>query len=327
MADQEKFHYQIPETDSPSRWDGLSEHARKAVTGAADGPGPADELPVTRKAEGTLSPEAREWAEEEISGALNSWSRYNENLTMVPGSFDQFMDMNPNREETISRLFGARSALVESADITPGGMNIGESMNLVLIPWADFETDATRLHTWITRWRNAQGKTEEVDLIDQRLMDAINNDAPLYRDPDDPSTSLKSSEYLQGQIAQSGLWGVMLAQTKSSAGITSPLLESQAPDNLTNHGDAHLRVGGCDVDAMGIFEWLSLSLQEKPRSLSPADKSLLLANRIYTDIGAMVPAANWEAGMQRVAVDLQLALNGEKDTNPRLAVMASGVPE
>jgi hypothetical protein len=86
----------------------------------------------------------------------------------------------------------------------------------------------------------------------------------------------------------------MLAQTSSKPGTLSlenrfPLAQ-QTADGLSSNGKQNLIIAGHKVDAMGIFEWLSLTLQNKGANISEIIKvngnkigvrSLFLANRLY----------------------------------------------
>jgi len=84
-----------------------------------------------------------------------------------------------------------------------------------------------------------------------------------------------------GRIAEDGDWGIILAQTSSMAGLKSLIrpegfTNTRTPDEMAGK----LTVAGQRVDGMGIFEYIALTLQEDPKTISNRDCSWLLANHL-----------------------------------------------
>ncbi|MBI1862987.1 hypothetical protein HYS00_02615 [Candidatus Microgenomates bacterium] len=230
----------------------------------------------------TLNPEASLWAVEELMPVLTSWKRYDTH-------FSSFMP--------------------DMSDI---------SRNLVLVPWREMKARLSDFGGWLEGLRETQGLPK--DYINDQLLTAIQTDQAIYRTPNLPDQMISMSTYLDRKIEQDGSWGIMLAQTSDEAGID--VLKGQSPDQLTENGEKDFKVAGQQVDAMGIFEWIALTLQENPRMLSSKDYSWLLANR-FTDSsgGPLVPFGCWDVG--QVGSFLNDADYQYDNTRPRLAVMNS----
>ncbi len=329
MTDQEKFHYTLPEDDGPSRWDGLSQSAREAVTYQGLGESPADVLlPRDKIPPDALpwldSPEAREWVQQEIDQTVEHWRTYSNHDGFTLESTDELVSGHLRYAQTVQHLWGAREALAQSGEIVPAtsDVNIAESMHLVLVPWKGWQEALWRFNTHMEQIRVAQRGEVKADSMHDSIVKAaeLPRGQSVYRNPDKPTSLLNAREYLGRKIEQDGPWGIMLAQTSEDAGIKSIAGHSAA--NLTKEGEAHYTIEGVEVDAMGIFEWLSLSLQEDPRQLSSEGFSLLLANRFRPDAGMpLVPSAGWSKEHKRVETGLR-PVNDEKiSAAPRLAVL------
>jgi hypothetical protein len=163
--------------------------------------------------------------------------------------------------------------------------------------------------------REAQG-IKEKDYFNENLLKALENDHPLYRDPFNSSELLTPGEYLEGKIAKDGPWGVMLMQSSNQAGIKDLL--GKSPNDLLDTPSGHLHAASQAIDAMGIFEWLALSLQEDPSQLSAKDFSWMLANRMELDGQPYGPVGYWHD--DQVRSYLRWAGNQDGDVRPRLAV-------
>ncbi len=172
---------------------------------------------------------------------------------------------------------------------------------------------------WLKTMRDRQGITKNNDVVIEQLITAIGSNQPLYRAVSQSSQLLTVEEYLESKIAEDGPWGVMLAQTSNLAGFRS--IVGQSPDEMTVGGTRHLQLVGQHVDAMGIFEWLALTLQEDPRTLSSGDHSWLLANRLSLLSGLYVPDGCWTGGV--VSSGLSQPRYIGADTRVRLAVSGS----
>ncbi len=300
MADQEKFHYQIPETDSPSPWDGLSQPAREALGAAAAGSAPAaDLLPEGsgQAAEVGLSPEVKNWANPALEKALERWSVYDAPLIDAPASLQELVSGHKSYAETITRLFKAQEALRESGETNSYDENIGETMELILVPWQDFRDNLPNLKQWMDILRDEQG-AHMYDKWSEDVRDTLKNNGILYRNPQAPAASTTPKIYLDQKIDTDGPWGIMLAQT-NTPGIKG--LEYSSPDQLTNSGRGNFQRAGHNVDGMGVFEWLSLTLQIDSREHEfDYGEAWLLANRArrpddkesYVCVGRKKPGYN-----------------------------------
>lgn len=310
--------YPLPDPDASSRWGALSQPARKALMTTAVGPSAASKLLQGQENVAvTSSPEVNTWAEQELNRALDGWRKYENDLIAVPDSVDQLISGNPNFAPTMPRLFEARESLFNSGEKTPSGTNVGKTMRLVLIPWEDMKNSLSRFDEWAARLRRKQGVAELDDWFGVNLIEAVKNDEQMYRSPAEPGSLMTPRGYLETAIAADGLWGVMLAQTSPDAGVESKL--GKSPDALTGEGQVRMRLAGQEVDYMGVFEWIALTLQEDPSELSNEDYSWLLANRIT--IGGVPRAAYGRWDVRRVESGFDPADDGDENARPRLAVM------
>jgi len=268
-----------------------------------------------------LAPEAQAWGQGEIVRAGTNWLQYGDVLqTATLNSPQQLRVIHPNLDRKIQHLYDDREQLVRSGYKTPEGTPIGETMKLVLVPWQLFKDHLGTHQTMLTQMRSRQSQvTLKEDYINEQLLDAINNNTPMYRPQSRPGDLITAAEYLDGKIKQDGPWGVMLAQTSNDAGIEQ--YKGKSPDDLTITANGHdnLRLKQVQVDQMGIFEWWALTLQEDPSQLSNSDYSWLLANRLDVNGVARVPCGYWNGGR----VDSRLGDAGHQagDVRPRLAVM------
>jgi hypothetical protein len=315
------FRYPLPEAEPTSPWGGFSDEARTALTRLAMGPSPANQLltPDGNGAEG-LSSEVQVWASEALNNLSNyfdTWQNYDGQLGVAKSvSVGELAANNPNLVSKLTHLYETKQALLASGESTPEGTNIGETMRLALVPWQEMRNHLSDFDEWVDGLRNAQGLDSE-DYINEDLLAAIKGNSPFYRDSVTPSQLLTASQYLDKKIAEDGPVGVMLVQTSDAAGIER--LVGQSPDQMTSDGSQHLEVAGSNVDSMGVFEWIALTLQSDPAQLSSDDYSWMLANRLDVSGDPHVPFGGWDGG--RVRSLLNWAGSQVGDVRVRLAVM------
>lgn len=289
------FRYPLLEAEPTSPWGGFSDEARTALTRIAMGPSPANQLltPDGNGAEG-LSAEVQSWVNTELANVANyfgTWQNYDGQLGVDKSvSLGELSAGNPNLASKLTHLYEAKEALLSSGETTPEGTNVGETMRLAVVPWQEMRNHLNDFDEWVDKLREAQGLDEE-DYINEDLIAAIKGNTPFYRDPEDPSQLLTASQYLDKKIAEDGPVGVMLVQTSDDAGIDR--IKGQSPDQMTGDGSEHLELSGSNVDSMGIFEWISLTLQTDPTQLSTEDYSCMLANRLDVGGGPHVPGGYW----------------------------------
>jgi hypothetical protein len=315
------FRYPLPKSEFTSRWGGLSDEARTALTHIAMGPSPANQLltPDGGGDEG-LSAEVKRWTVEElaqISDYLDTWQNYDGQLGLTqPISIDELAAGNPNLAGKLTRFHRAKQDLLKSGEITPAGTNVGETMGLILMPWQEMRNHLSDFDEWVNGLREAQGPVTE-DNIRGDLLAAIKGKSAFYRDPENPAHLLTASQYLDKKIAEDGPVGVMLVQKSDIAGINR--IKRQSPNEMTNDGSQHLELAGHNIDAMGVFEWLSLTLQTDPAQLSSEDYSWMLANRMNVAGIGFVPVCDWRD--VRVDSDLRWVDRHDGRMRVRLGVM------
>jgi len=271
----------------------------------------------SRPYEPNLSQETLAWAHQDIVPALKSWYKYRPSQLVegVPLTIDQMLESNSHLAETLSRLHAVKEYLKATHELTPEGKNIGETMHLVLMPWQAIRSNLSDFSGWMNSMRDQQG-TKQQDYINPDLLIYIQNDMKLYI-RSAPGSIQKPSEYLDDKIKQDGPWGVMLVQTSNEAGLKS--LIGKSPNDLTNNGAGRLKFASFDVDSLGIFEWLALTLQEDPNKLSSKDYSWLLANRLMAGNSPQVPCGRWL--VSRVRSFLDSPDYDDAYARPRLAVI------
>ena len=281
-----------------------------------------------------LSPDAAIWVRTELNNrVLGSWSRYEKQLGLtVPKSAVELLQAKPEYAGTLERLYRAKQELIASNETTPEGLNVGETMRLVLIPWRGLKDNLTRLPEWVKEMRGIQGTATNDDYLNENLLRALQDDTELYHNPiaghffsTNGTTApewISASDYLKQRIAMEGDWGIMLVQTSDDAGLKRLVegpSEQRSPDALTNKGAERFKVAGHNVDGLGVLEWLSLTFQEGPSKLSSQDASWLLANRLDVNGVPCVPNGDWYDA--RVKSRLRRADDRSGAIRPRLAVM------
>ena len=268
-----------------------------------------------------LPEEIKQWAVSQLMPANEKWARLRTHLEFpLPAPLSELADKHPNFRAVINRLHDAQEVLTGSGEKTPEGLPIGETMKLALIPWQDLRNSIGNgvLQEWLKGVRKSQGIDEE-DYINDDLIDAIQTNKPLYRNPDKPGELMTPKDYLDRKIAEDGAWGIMLVQTSEQAGVES--LRGKSPDELTSDGQGSFAIGAkCRVDGLGIFEWLALTIQEDPRQLSAkTDYSWMLANRLDVEGDPYVPNGYWL--VDQVGSGLASAADQDDNMRPRLAVL------
>ncbi len=260
----------------------------------------------------------RSWFEDDTSPALERWKNYAGLLIgdAIPKSLDELIESNPNGGETLEHLYRARASFNEDPSVTPEHNFFSSTMHTVLLPWKVMRANLDNFGSLVNLLRSQQGLATQ-DFINQNLLNAIHNDDPIYRDPENPTNMLRSSEYLDRKIAADGPWGIMLIQTSNEAGLDQ--LKGQSPDQMTNNGQDHLKFNGFGVDSLGIFEWFALTLQEDPTKLSSFGYSWMLANRLVVDNKPQVPGGDFNG--DQVRSDLGNSGNSYDNARVRLAVM------
>ncbi len=265
-----------------------------------------------------------------INDPVGNWGRYNQQLGLTaPRTFDDIMlGEGLRRAPILQRLYEARQAIINSTELNPEGLNIGETMKPVLVPWRAIKENLDRFPEWVKEMRQAQGILDKDDFFSKDLLVVIQEGKKMYRNPEANSSTpiesqwLTATEYLDQRIEVDGDWGIILAQTSDDAGLKS-IVEGpeseRSPDAMTKNGTDHARVGGQDVDGLGIFEWLALTLQEDPTKLSNKDFSWLLANRLQVGDSTRVPIGYFYG--DRVESDLNRSDYSNDNARVRLAVI------
>jgi hypothetical protein len=300
---------------------GTADPALVATSGLAAAVGNTLSKPSPNSGE-ELSDEDMEWAAVQLFRASQNWSTY-PGLAVPTTNGELLTD---SHKRTVERLHEAQKALDSSGEVTPAGVQIGETMRLTLVPWRAFRDHLGDLPSFIGDLRGIQGKASNTaDYINDDLLTAIQNGTKMYRNPQKivgmqaaSERWISAEEYLNQRIAQDGDWGIMLAQVSDEAGWEA--VKGQSPDQMTADGDGDLAVVRDEVGAMGIFEWLALTLQNDPTKLSSQDYSWLLANRFTDSNGvARVPYGDFSDG--QVRSNRRWAYYQGDDVRPRLAVI------
>lgn len=270
---------------------------------------------------------------EKTEQGLHSWQKYSVNMSApIPAKLEEFH--NPNFGNKIDRFYATKLRLENSNLTTPEEINVGETMQLIAVPWKAFRDNLDHLHEWVNEMRTTQGVSKHPDYFHDSLLDAIKNDTKFYRhtevrpQPGSPKeydytvSMLSAREYLDRRIEEEGPWGLALVQTSEQAGVKD--LIGKSPDELSEDPSQgkYLKVAGEKVDDLGVFEWLALSFQYDPSKISGStDYSWMLANRIEAANGgeARVPYGYW--GGYRVASLLNRSGDQNGGIRPRLAVV------
>ena len=270
-----------------------------------------------------LPPEAAKWAEAGLDEACAGWQKYDIDGTLAaPAEILQ----SRRGKETLRRLFETKETLAESEEMTAialwARVNVAETMNLALVPWQAFKDNLKDLRKWIGVLRDVQGVASDEDFLSFPLMTALLRGEKIYRNPNAKHAHgaewLSVQEYLDDRIAHDGPWGVILAQTNSYPGVVSFAYKS--PNDLTHSPERHTQIDGCNVDGLGIFEWLALTYQSDVSSFEKT--SWLLANRILaldpsSEERSLVPNGSWSG--KRVVTGVLTA--DYENCEARLAVL------
>ncbi len=258
------------------------------------------------------------WAESSIERAHDKWDPYKNVLSTPPPNIYELLEGDSRLDLRIRSFDRFREEVNNTSEVTPNDEAL--HMRIVLIPWKDMRDNLSTFDQFVKQLSQAQGKATSDDYINENLLAAIKNDHPLYFQDIQAGNrhTVSATEYLDDRIKRDGPWGVMYAQINDQAGLKS--LVGKSPDDLTNRGRENLRVLGAPAGRLGIFEWIALSLQEDPSTMSASvDYSWLLANRLEVNGEAYVPCGRWSDGPVRSYLD---GAGVRRDnTRPRLAVM------
>jgi hypothetical protein len=85
-----------------------------------------------QRSEMQLASEVYEWADPQLKQALQSWVKYDALRAYMPGSTELLAIKNPNFATTMQRLYEAKKELTNLGELTPEGLNVGETMHLAL---------------------------------------------------------------------------------------------------------------------------------------------------------------------------------------------------
>lgn len=285
----QNFEYSIPEQPLHSQLDGLSEEAKNSLA-EIDPINDVDEILVHMP-----NPEVRSafesWAESQLTHALDGWNQYSSKIVnlQLPDLLEQLNNRQPNLLDKLDRLYNAKLALSRSIDLTPDNNIVGATMNLVLIPWGLFDScirwKNNDFNELLKLFRGAQGSYWK-DNFTTGLLSTLTSDKPIYRQLNSPTYLVSAHNYLEERILKDGRWGIMLAQTTGQPGTKS--MEKVKTSTLLSSANQRLSLEGKYVDAMGILEWLAMTIQENPNRISQTG-GWLLANRIEVAKEVCVP--------------------------------------
>lgn len=199
------------------------------------------------------------WALQNIDGAIEKWRNatlfqgephWSLRDTPVPESIEDLKAGHPNFQKVFSYLCEAKEKFTEYGERpenkTPEGFDIGEAMNLVLVPWGFFghETRNRREDENVSLYYTLV-ELQGFNNFNTEVFENLRVDNIRYRASSTPE------EYLEERILREGNWGIMLMQTQGSASPPVTLEESR-----------NIRFLGYDVNKLGIFEAIAYSLQE-----------------------------------------------------------------
>lgn len=316
------FEYSRPESLSSQSLEGLSEAARNSLTQNVPGNNLVEQLvpPKPNRMEVTAS-HIQNWALAELHAeeTVRQWQKYDPFIPNAPNGLYDLIDKSRNTVESLEYLYEVREALKASGEVTPDGINLGDSMHLVLIPWWDIGKNLDNFRGWAQSLRGAQTNNKIEDYFDAAILRGIEDDNLYYRGANHPDIIVSPRDYINAKISAYGNWGLMLAQTTPIGG-TNKLLE-KSPDELTKEGISHLEIAGYPLDAMGVFEWLSLTWQINPLHLSSDHRSLLLANRFTVNRFRTRTPIGY-CSTPKVFTDYSSSSSILNNCTPRLAIIA-----
>ena len=272
------------------------------------------------------SPVVEQWAESELSTATLGWRRY----FSSPMATVERPNLMTSHVATLNRLYNAQQALLESGEkTTRSGYSIGQVMHLTLVPWQQLSDNLDQLPEWIKSLREYQGGSFDNDYFHTDLLEQLQNDTPIYRNPKAANQNLAGNstepqwlsarQYLTQRLEEDGPWGIVLIQNTEDAGISS--LADKSPDDLTAQGNGHFEIAGQQVDGLGVFEYLALTMQHDGYSFSTNNRSFMLANRLLVRNIPMVAFGGWDKDRLRVTLGVNPADNSLGEITPRLAVI------
>lgn len=281
-----------------------------------------------------LTPEAASWARVELNnnfadGVLGSWKKYEDVIKLtVPDRASEFL--NAELAKKVEFFYQIKQGLIQSDETTPDGQNIGQTLKLVAIPWHSFKYHLEDFDhfMWQLRQKQALPGLGE-DLISDTILNSIKGGGAsdvCYVNPERPSERITAADYLQKKTEEDGIWGLMLMQTSGQPGSSSlsgkSIQDLIYPDHvsLVNGRAKEIRLAGVNVGAMGIFEWLSLTLQENPGEPLRSHSSLLPANRFWVGASTKLHVGLGECAPDRVITTVASANIAIENSGIRLAV-------
>ncbi len=212
-----------------------------------------------------------------IEHAVESWKQYIDTPGLrLPRDPEHFKRFLRDYEGTVDQLTRIKLDMIDFGKTTEGrtigGHNIGRSLSPLLVPWEFFKNHVEGTTTSAIRYMRSMQGIEEHALDDPAFFDrnAINYS---YRAPYSYGSGYDADrgKYLEDRFASDGWWGIILAQTGSTAGQSRRKPPSELIENRT------YRLEGYRADSFGIFEWLALTLQEDPRTFD-GPRNLMMGN-------------------------------------------------
>lgn len=241
-----------------------------------------------------LEEQIQEWADKWSN--FQEWTRYKEMLK-APDSLEELSKTHSSLSKTLERLYWSHQAISSSGEQTSNFQPLEIAFDLCLMPWDAMRANLHDIDGWMKNMREVGYSDPNyiVDYMDPQLSSMLDTNK-IYIDPDDHRKVITAAEYLDKKIATDGPWGIMLVQATQEAG-TNTMLEAKSLAQRTQDGTQQIILAEQPVDAMGIFEWLALTLQRDPHTLSNIDQSMLPANRFeHIENGerkSYVPYALW----------------------------------
>lgn len=269
----------------------------------------------------------RESIIEEINTAIESWRKYGGvDGLRLPRDIEQLSRFNRDFDGLIEKLTAVKLEMIKfgrtQEGMMPDGTNIGETLHPVLIPWEFFAHHAGSgtLPKALKLLREKQSIEEHV--LDYPFMIGREN---LAGDKDVTYFPQSSLTYLRKKIGDDGWWGIFLIQSQEPY---KPLADGLMPETKIkkiknyrgdwerNEPDVKFRrMNGYDIDMLGLYEWLALTLQEEPESFK-GDLTLLTSNivlRASHGEDILVAYGGWDEKTKRVVQNWVPVRNLDKE--------------
>jgi hypothetical protein len=243
------------------------------------------------------------WALQNIGEAIGKWNgavefqgtpHWTFRGAPVPTDLKSLEADCPDFKKTFSSLCEAKKKLLEFGGKTPSGLNIGETMDFVLLPWRFFSYE-------MSNWGLEDNPSLYYTLIELQGFNDFNTEIfeNLRKDNIRYRSSSTPEEYLEEKIARDGNWGIMLMQTSADPGL-DPVDEPAYPATLQKSRD--LRFLGHNISNLGFFEAIAYSLQEK-RAIQH-DEAWLPANT-FPDDNILNPNMTHKSKVQNLTAQIR----------------------